>query len=108
MELAAAGARDAAPTTMTDAGYEMVVGGNADGAGGRILGHRQFARYYRQKYAAGDPRRSLAAASSVLSQCARSRSALLLPILALAKLSGHHMWDDWILCPSDQFMSQVL
>ena len=68
MEVVAAGAHDAAPTT-TDAGYEMVVGGNADGGGGRILGHRQFARYYRQKYRAGDPRRSMAAVSSVLSQC---------------------------------------
>ena len=74
MELMAAGAHDAKSMT-TDAGYEMVVGGNAEGGGGRILGHRQFARYYRQKYRAGDPRRSMAVVSSVLSQCASTLSA---------------------------------
>ena len=47
------------------AGYELVVGGNAQGDGGKALGHRQFARYYKQKYKPGD-HRSSSAVSSVL------------------------------------------
>lgn len=50
-------------------GYELVVGGDVDGTGGKVLGHRQFARYYRQKYRAGDPRHSIAI-NRVLAQCA--------------------------------------
>ncbi len=50
-------------------GYELVVGGDGYGGGGRVLGHRQFARYYRQKYRAGDPRHSIAI-NRVLAQCA--------------------------------------
>ncbi|CAL8468832.1 g8373 [Coccomyxa elongata] len=58
-ELALAGSLDAEQPTAVG-GYELVVGGDVDGAGGQVLGHRQFARYYRQKYRAGDPRHSIA------------------------------------------------
>ena len=58
------------PPTSADNGYEVVVGGNASGEGGRILGHRAFARYYRQKYRGGDNRRSVAVINSVLAKCA--------------------------------------
>ncbi|CAL5221753.1 g4005 [Coccomyxa viridis] len=57
---------DGEPTGPTAvAGYELVVGGNAHGDGGKALGHRQFARYYKQKYKPGD-HRSSSAVSSVL------------------------------------------
>lgn len=55
---------EVAPTAV--GGYELVVGGNAQGDGGKALGHRQFARYYKQKYRPGDPRRSSNAVSSVI------------------------------------------
>ena len=48
-------------------GYELVVGGNAAGDGGKALGHRQFARYYKQKYKPGDPRRSSAVSNVIAS-----------------------------------------
>lgn len=60
-------------------GYELVVGGDGDGGGGKILGHRQFARYYRQKYRANDPRHSVAI-NRVLAQC--------VPPLSCGPLSG--------------------
>ena len=76
-ELALAGASSGAEAPITtDAGYEMVVGGNARGDGGKILGHRAFARYYRQKYRGGDPRRSAAVISSVLAKYASLPSLL--------------------------------
>ena len=60
---------DGEPTGPTAvAGYELVVGGNAHGDGGKALGHRQFARYYKQKYKPGD-HRSSSAVSSVLASC---------------------------------------
>ncbi|KAK9914964.1 hypothetical protein WJX75_002998 [Coccomyxa subellipsoidea] len=58
-ELALAGSSGAELPTAVG-GYELVVGGDGDGGSGRVLGHRQFARYYRQKYRAGDPRNSVA------------------------------------------------
>lgn len=64
-ELALSGASETElPTALGD--YELVVGGENSG---RVLGHRQFARYYRQKYRAGDPRQSVAI-NRVLAQCA--------------------------------------
>jgi pre-60S factor REI1 len=45
--------------SLATGGYELVVGGSEDGDGGKVLGHRHFARYYRQKYRADDPRRSV-------------------------------------------------
>ena len=48
-------------------GYELAVGGSEDGGGGRVLGSRQLARYYRQSYRPPDSRRSVAVAS-VLAQ----------------------------------------
>ena len=64
-ELAVAGAEEAPPTAV--GGYELVVGGNAHGDGGRALGHRQFARYYKQRYRPGDPRRSSTVSSIIAS-----------------------------------------
>lgn len=61
---------DGAPAAATAvAGYELVVGGNVHGEGGKALGHRQFARYYKQKYKPGD-HRSSSAVSSVIASCA--------------------------------------
>jgi hypothetical protein len=53
------------------------VGGDGDGGGGRVLGHRQFARYYRQKYRAGDPRNSVAI-NRVLAQCVPYMASIIL------------------------------
>ncbi|GLI68657.1 hypothetical protein VaNZ11_013133 [Volvox africanus] len=52
----------AVPCTSTAAvaGYELVVGGGEDGfSGGKILGHREFARLYRQRHRPEDDRRSV-------------------------------------------------
>ena len=62
-----------APTAV--AGYELVVGGNAHGEGGKALGNRQFARYYKQKYKRGD-HRSSSAVSTVIASCASTPSLL--------------------------------
>ena len=64
-ELAVAGTEEAPPTAV--GGYELVVGGDAHGDGGRALGHRQFARYYKQRYRPGDPRRSSTCSSIIAS-----------------------------------------
>lgn len=66
-ELALASSSDADPA-LTTGGYELVVGGDNDGDGGKVLGHRQFARYYRQKYRADDPRQSATVTARVLSK----------------------------------------
>lgn len=64
-QLALVGNEEGAPTAV--GGYELVVGGNAAGDGGKALGHRQFARYYKQKYKPGDPRRSSAVSNVIAS-----------------------------------------
>jgi len=64
-QVAMVGYEEAAPTAV--GGYELLVGGNARGDGGKALGHRQFARYYKQKYKPGDPRRSSSISSVIAS-----------------------------------------
>lgn len=76
-ELALASSLDTEQPTAVG-GYELVVGGDVDGAGGKVLGHRQFARYYRQKYRAGDARHSIAI-NRVLAQCAPASPCKCMP-----------------------------
>lgn len=64
-ELAVPGAEEAPPTAV--GGYELVVGGDGHRDGGRALGHRQFARYYKQRYRLGDLRRSSTVGSIIAS-----------------------------------------
>ncbi len=49
------------PVAVAAAGFELVVGGGGeDGmAGGKVLGNREFARYYRQRHRPEDERRSV-------------------------------------------------
>ena len=84
------------PPAAADNGYEVVVGGNARGEGGRILGHRAFARYYKQKYRSGDGRRSVAVINSVLAKCAHPLFFSLSNYSLRACLPCHapcHLWQ---------------
>lgn len=45
-----------------DAAYELAVAGSRDGSqGGKLIGHRDFARFYRQRHRPSDTRASVAA-----------------------------------------------
>ena len=46
---------DAEPTDLGSSGYEIAVPGDTDGSV-KLLGSRQFARYYRQKHRPADGR----------------------------------------------------
>ena len=92
----------AAPTAV--AGYELVVGGNAHGEGGKALGNRQFARYYKQKYKPGD-HRSSSAVSSVIASYATRPLSYTEALLSACKLTAcshscttrHQIWPTRIL-----------
>ncbi|KAL6746598.1 hypothetical protein V8C86DRAFT_1839150 [Haematococcus lacustris] len=47
---------DDAPAVMVSSGYELLIPGAAGGAGGKVIGSREFARYYKQRHKHGDDR----------------------------------------------------
>ena len=57
MDIVLAGGGEEAAAGVTG-GYELAVGGESGGGNGRILGSRDFARYYRQNHRPVDNRRS--------------------------------------------------
>ena len=63
MQLASVGA---APHDESSQSYELAVGGG-DRSGGKLLGHREFARFYKQRHHPVDTRESVAA-NAVLSK----------------------------------------
>ncbi|KAJ9508333.1 hypothetical protein QJQ45_011840 [Haematococcus lacustris] len=47
---------DEAPAVMVSSGYELLIPAAAGGGGGKVIGSREFARYYKQRHKHGDDR----------------------------------------------------